>query len=845
MIENRIRTLPTLTIVIVLSSALAWAQSPAGTAFTFQGVFKQSGTPADGVFDLRFTLFDAATGTGQIGDPVTVEDVAVTSGVFAVELDFGAGAFAGDARWVEIGVRDGGSTGALSALSPRRQLTPTPYAVDAATLGGEPQTFYRDASNLNAGTLDPDRFSAYIDLAAEGYLDNNAGSDLLTRHQANQRFVNEGQDNSISSSMITDGTITQADLFTNTAVSGQVLATDGVDFLWRDSAAGLHGLQEFTTDGSWTAPSGVTSVLVEAWGGGGGGGGGADWPEGTNGGAGGGGGGAGAYVRSVVSVAAGTTYTIDVGAGGSGGLGGTEASPGHDGTSGTATRIRSGSTVLLSAPGGAFGEGGTASQNPGTGGAAGSAGSGDITRDGGDGKDGKSGSHTMTLAIPGDGGALPYDTLALPTLHFTARQLPLLTSFLCSPASPARQYCKIILQLMRKGALMEPEVAAPDDDQPPRVLVVDDEPDVREAFAELLEDSGFAVSTASTAAEALDHVESSGWQTIVTDIVMPGMDGLQLLRKIREHDLEVPVIVVTGQPTVDFASRALEYGAFRFITKPVSAAELEGVVSAAVRQYRMAQLRLKAASLAGYDVMRATDIAGLEASLESALKSLHMLFQPIVRAADRTVFGYEALMRSEEPALPHPGAVLDAAQQLERLHDVGRRVRENVATPLTELVDGLSLFVNLHPRDLLDPQLIDPDQPLCRQASRVILEITERAQLGRIPDMPQRIAALRQVGFRIAVDDLGAGYSGLASFAQLEPEVVKLDMSLIRDIDTTVTKQRVVRSMVEICRDLGIQVVAEGIETANERDAVIDLGCDLLQGYHFGRPSPPFITPSW
>ncbi len=64
--------------------------------------------------------------------------------------------------------------------------------------------------------------------------------------------------------MIIDGTITQADLFTDTAVSGQVLATDGVDFLWRNSAAGLHGLQEFTTDGTWTAPSGITSVLVEA-----------------------------------------------------------------------------------------------------------------------------------------------------------------------------------------------------------------------------------------------------------------------------------------------------------------------------------------------------------------------------------------------------------------------------------------------------------------------------------------------------------------------------------------------------------------------------------------------------
>ena len=404
--DRNLRLLPwTLLVLSIVSAHLASAQTPSGTAFTFQGVFKESGVPANGIYDLQFILFDAATGTGQIASPATIEDVTVSSGVFAVELDFGASAFAGDARWVEIGVRDGGSTGAFSALSPRRQLTPTPYALDAATLGGQAATFYRNASNLNAGTLDPDQFSAYTDLAAEGYLDNNAGSDLLTRHQANQRFVNEGQDNSISSSMIINGEVTQADLYANTATAGQVLATDGTDFFWRDSPAGLHGLQEFTSDGTWTAPSGVTAVLVEAWGGGGGGGGGADWPEGTNGGAGGGGGGAGAYVRSVISVAAGTTYTIDVGRGGSRGLGGTEGSPGHDGQSGTASRILDGSTVLLSAPGGAFGEGGTGSQNPGTGGTGGSAGSGDITRSGGNGKDGKDGYHTTTLVVGGDGGA--------------------------------------------------------------------------------------------------------------------------------------------------------------------------------------------------------------------------------------------------------------------------------------------------------------------------------------------------------------------------------------------------------------------------------------------------------
>jgi EAL domain-containing protein (putative c-di-GMP-specific phosphodiesterase class I) len=99
-----------------------------------------------------------------------------------------------------------------------------------------------------------------------------------------------------------------------------------------------------------------------------------------------------------------------------------------------------------------------------------------------------------------------------------------------------------------------------------------------------------------------------------------------------------------------------------------------------------------------------------------------------------------------------------------------------------------------------------------------------------VRDVQARIARLREMGFRIAVDDLGAGYAGLTSFAQLEPEVVKLDMSLVRGVHAQPTKLTLVRTMVSMCRELGMQVVAEGIETPQERDAMVNAGCDLLQG---------------
>jgi EAL domain-containing protein (putative c-di-GMP-specific phosphodiesterase class I) len=119
----------------------------------------------------------------------------------------------------------------------------------------------------------------------------------------------------------------------------------------------------------------------------------------------------------------------------------------------------------------------------------------------------------------------------------------------------------------------------------------------------------------------------------------------------------------------------------------------------------------------------------------------------------------------------------------------------------------------------------------------VVLEITERAALAEISEVQRRMARLRAMGFRIALDDLGAGYAGLTNFTELRPEIVKLDQTLVRGIDSDSVKRRLVASLVGVCRDIGTVVVAEGIETPAERDVLVDAGCDLLQGYLLGRPA--------
>ncbi len=237
---------------------------------------------------------------------------------------------------------------------------------------------------------------------------------------------------------------------------------------------------------------------------------------------------------------------------------------------------------------------------------------------------------------------------------------------------------------------------------------------------------------------------------------------------------------------------------------------------------------------------RVGDRAGVDATLDRALSSLWMAYQPIVRASNSTVLAYEALMRVEEPQLPHPGAVLDAAARAGRLHEVGQAVRSRVVGNAAAAESGWLLFVNLHPEDLLDPALYVPDSPFALLGSRIVLEVTERVSLDRIKNIHERISNLRSLGFQIALDDLGAGYAGLTSFTLLEPEFVKLDMSLVRGVHESPTKQKIIRSMVRLCQDMGKLIIAEGVETIAERDQLIALGCDLLQGYLFAKPGRPF-----
>jgi EAL domain-containing protein (putative c-di-GMP-specific phosphodiesterase class I) len=372
------------------------------------------------------------------------------------------------------------------------------------------------------------------------------------------------------------------------------------------------------------------------------------------------------------------------------------------------------------------------------------------------------------------------------------------------------------------------------------VLLVEDDIPFARAVLRLLTASGFEVTTVHNGAAAAEAIATRPFGAILSDIQMPGMSGVELLGRVRQHDLDVPVILLTAAPTVETAMEAVSLGALQYFAKPVANDVLVSAVERACQLHRVAQMKREALKLLGGTEGQAGDRAGLQSCFDRALETLWMAFQPIVDLDCGRVFGYEALLRSEEPSLPHPGAILGAAERLGRVPELGTHIRALAARAFERSPPELLLFVNLHALDLLDGNLYSKEAPLTKLAERVVLEITERAAFDDVSDVRASVASLRALGFRIALDDLGAGYAGLSSFAALEPDIIKLDMSLIRNVHQSPIRQRVVSSMASLCKDMGMSVVAEGIEVAEERDAVRGFGCPLLQGYFFARPGPPF-----
>jgi EAL domain-containing protein (putative c-di-GMP-specific phosphodiesterase class I) len=219
---------------------------------------------------------------------------------------------------------------------------------------------------------------------------------------------------------------------------------------------------------------------------------------------------------------------------------------------------------------------------------------------------------------------------------------------------------------------------------------------------------------------------------------------------------------------------------------------------------------------------------------------LKVVYQPVVELRTRKIFAYEALVRSLSAEFKGPLELFAAAVAERCTGELGRAIREMSIAGCPDT----PLFLNVHPAELNERWIVQPDDPVFQHSSDVYLEITESVPLSHFQLCRSILDEVRDRGIYLVVDDLGAGYSNLKYIADLHPRVVKLDRELVAGLVRDSRLFKLVSGMVVLCKELDAVVVAEGIETPVELDAVMESGAKFGQGFLLARPAfpPPSVT---
>lgn len=214
-------------------------------------------------------------------------------------------------------------------------------------------------------------------------------------------------------------------------------------------------------------------------------------------------------------------------------------------------------------------------------------------------------------------------------------------------------------------------------------------------------------------------------------------------------------------------------------------------------------------------------------------------YQPIVDLESRTVFAYEALVRG--PSGEGAMTVLSQVNDQNR-YRFDQACRVKAIKLAAELKVKELVSINFLPNAIYKPEVCIRTTLAAAKTygfplDRIIFEVTEGERVEDGPWFAEILREYKRRGFRTAIDDFGAGYAGMKLLSEFQPDIIKIDMDLVRNVDVNRARQAIVRSIVHLCTEMSIQVVAEGIETPAERDFLFDQGISLMQGYLFAKPA--------
>ncbi len=214
-------------------------------------------------------------------------------------------------------------------------------------------------------------------------------------------------------------------------------------------------------------------------------------------------------------------------------------------------------------------------------------------------------------------------------------------------------------------------------------------------------------------------------------------------------------------------------------------------------------------------------------------------FQPIVDINTKTIFAHEALIRGPNGEGAH--TILSKVNN-DNTYRFDQACRVKAVRTAAELKLKGMLSINFMPNAVYRPELcisttLEAAKKYNFLASNIIFEFTEQEIVQDTKHLLNIVTEYKKLGFKTALDDFGAGYAGLNLLANFQPDIIKIDMDLIRDVDTSKTRQTIIKAVTRMCEELNVIVLAEGVETIAERDILLSFGINLFQGYLFCKPA--------
>jgi EAL domain-containing protein (putative c-di-GMP-specific phosphodiesterase class I)/ActR/RegA family two-component response regulator len=372
-----------------------------------------------------------------------------------------------------------------------------------------------------------------------------------------------------------------------------------------------------------------------------------------------------------------------------------------------------------------------------------------------------------------------------------------------------------------------------------KLLAIDDESEICALVAEIATDLGYEVDQALKAESVFEVLDKAVPDVIVLDLMMPGMDGVEWLRVLAGRAKGAKICLISGSDmrVLNSARRlgsAHGLDIFAVFEKPIDIQQLRGALQELA---------------GGGDSLRGTDIARALATGQ-----IVMHFQPLITIADRQVAGAEALMRWQHPTrgLLFPTDFLDQAFEQGLMQPLTMfALQQAVAAAARWREAGLVLTVgvNIAASSLLDLTLPDQIGALCDRAGvpteQIMLEVTETEAMQDTKRTMDVLLRMRLRGLGLGIDDFGTGYSSLRELQRMPFSAMKIDKSFVMDMATNRDCRVIVNAIIDLGHNLGLKIVAEGVEDRRAWEMLAERRCDVAQGYYMAKSMPAQDLPAW